>query len=279
MALAPRALREVSPPGARAYSLAHGVDVSRELVTADGGDLELTLHDHAQALETVRVYVESVVRSGIVGGYLGGDGSLSLAALRGIRRAKLKRTAFVRFAADCGTAPGDSRPRADNVVRCATDEALLNPEHVVLVGQRGPLASQEELAFARAQGFELITLDDVKWDLHAAVSQLRRWSAQSQVYVSIDLSVLDPAYAPAVSQPRPGGLSTWELQQLLRALVGADVVAFDVVGLVPAADPTRCTAHAALAAVHEVLAVIADTRRSATAVHSPRHADERRRSP
>jgi arginase family enzyme len=58
-------------------------------------------------------------------------------------------------------------------------------------------------------------------------------------------------------------MSTWELQQVLRALVGGEFLGFDVVGLAPAYDPAGISALAAVGALHEILAALADTRRSA----------------
>jgi arginase family enzyme len=95
------------------------------------------------------------------------------------------------------------------------------------------------------------------------VSQVRKLVQKGGVYVSVDVGALDPAYAPGASFPVPGGMTTWDLQQILRALVGADVVGFDVVELTPAYDPSGISALAGVAVVHEILASIADTRRSA----------------
>jgi arginase family enzyme len=95
------------------------------------------------------------------------------------------------------------------------------------------------------------------------LSQVRRLVQKGSVYVSVDIGALDPAYAPGASFPVPGGMTTWELQQILRALVGAEVVGFDVVEIAPGYDPTGITALAGVAVLQEILAAIADTRRSA----------------
>jgi arginase family enzyme len=144
----------------------------------------------------------------------------------------------------------------------ALEEGLIRAESVIQVGVRGPHASEREIQLAIGKGFELVKADDVKWDLHAAISQLRKIVRQGAVYVSVDASVLDPAHAPGASTLRPGGLTTWELQQLLRSLVGAQIVGFDVVEVAPPYDPSGVTALAGAAVVHELLAVIADGQRS-----------------
>jgi agmatinase len=67
----------------------------------------------------------------------------------------------------------------------------------------------------------------------------------AQVYVSVDLDVLDPAYAPGVGNPEPAGLSTRELLELLHGLGGKQVVGFDIVELCPAYDNGASAAAAA----------------------------------
>ena len=66
-------------------------------------------------------------------------------------------------------------------------------------------------------------------------------SADGPVYVSLDLDVLDPAFAPGVSHPEPGGLSTREVIGFLQRLK-APVVGADLVELNPKCDPTGLTA-------------------------------------
>ena len=65
------------------------------------------------------------------------------------------------------------------------------------------------------------------------------------VYLTLDIDVLDPAFAPGTGSPEPGGVSFRELQQRLYDLGGFDVVAFDVVEVAPNLDPSEVTAAAA----------------------------------
>ena len=145
------------------------------------------------------------------------------------------------------------------------------------VGVRGPYASADELAFALGRGFEVVSTDDVRWDLHAVISQVRRLAEKGALYVSVDVSVLDPAYAPGTGFPVPGGISTWELQQILRALVGAEIAGFDVVEIAPAYDASGITGIVGVTILQELLAALADTRRSVRPAKSSRAAAGSRR--
>lgn len=145
------------------------------------------------------------------------------------------------------------------------------------LGVRGPYSSADDLAFALGRGFEVVSTDEVRWDLHAVVSQVRRLAEKGTLYVSVDVSVLDPAFAPGTGLPVPGGISSWELQQILRALVGADIVGFDIVEIAPAYDPSGITAAVGVTIMQELLSALADTRRSARPAKSARSPSGSRR--
>jgi agmatinase len=267
----PRAVRDASL-GAAPFSHALGIDIYDELRVADGGDVALGALDAAEALEAIAERSERIARLGIVGGFVGGDQTVTLAALRGIHYAKLKGVGLVHIDASSDTAqpPAAQRPDQGSAIRLAVEQGLVRPNAVIQIGLRGPFASASELDFALANGFEIVTVDEVKWDLHSAVSQLRKVVRDGSFYVSVDLTALDPAFAPGVGRPVPGGMNTWELQQLLRALVGAEIIGFDVVELMPALDATGTSALAATTVLQEILAALADTRRSARAVPDSR---------
>ncbi|HVU03439.1 MAG TPA: arginase family protein [Polyangiaceae bacterium] len=260
----PRAVRDASTE-LGSYSEALGIGVWDEIRAADGGDVAVAPDDLGRALDAIARRSEAVARSGVIGGWVGGDQTVTLGVLRGIHRAKLKAVGLVHIDSCTDTlGPAGSRDvHQHSVLRNAADEGLIRPHSVVQVGIRGPHAAEREVQLAVARGFEIVKVDDVKWDIHSAISQIRKIVREGSLYVTVDVSVLDPAFAPGASTARPGGMNTWELQQVLRALVGAQIVGFDVVEVCPPYDPSGVTALAAASVLHELLAVIADTHRSA----------------
>jgi agmatinase len=259
----PRAVREASALS-NSFSGALGVDVSEEIAAADGGDLLLGSTSVETAVEAVARRAAEVASSGAIPGFVGGDRTLTLGALRGIRRAKHKAVGILALGAHPGASTADGQEiRSSNFLRHVLAEGLLRTDCALQIGLRGPYPTSDEFALAFSNGIDTVGIDEVRWDLHAVVSQVRRVVQTGALYVSIDLAALDPAFAPGVGFPVPGGMSTWELQQILRALVGGEIVGFDVVGLAPAYDHAGITALAAVGALHEILAALADTRRSA----------------
>ena len=91
---------------------------------------------------------------------------------------------------------------------------------------------------------------------------------RDRVYVSIDIDVLDPAHAPGTGTPEPGGLTSRELQMILRGFTDLNLVGGDVVEVAPAYDHAELTTIAAANVVYELLGLMAlDTtggRRSGT---------------
>lgn len=259
----PRAIREASALGKR-FSAALGIDIYDELGVADGGDVLMSPHDMTEALAAVSARAEQLARAGIVGGYVGGDQTVTLGALRGLARAKLKSAGLIHIDSHCNTSPSawGSDIHHGSAIRIALEERLIRADRVMQIGVRGPYTNHHEPGFSLAKGFEVVDVDSVKWDLYSVMSEVRRLVRRGPIYLSVDLSALDPAYAPGVSFPSPGGMSTWELQQILRSMVGAEIVGFDVVEAAPAYDHAGMTSLAAAAVLQEILSAMADTRRS-----------------
>jgi agmatinase len=271
----PRAVREASAL-ARPFSAALGVDVYDELKAADGGDIAASAGDIRSALEAISARAEQITRSGAIGGYIGGDQTVTLGVLRGIHRAKHKAVSLLHIDAQSNATGKDRTPQHGNVIRLAVEEGLIRPDSALQIGLRGPYSSADDLAFALSHGFDVVGIDEVRWDLHSVVSQVRKLVHKGALYVSVDVSALDPAAAPGTSFPLPGGMSTWELQQLLRALVGAELIGFDVVEIAPSYDQSGITAITVVSILHELLAALADTRRSGRPAASSHHATTRR---
>jgi arginase family enzyme len=259
----PRAVREASVFSGP-FSGALGVDVFAEIAAADGGDVLPSGRSVEAVVEAVALAAQSVTASGVIPGFVGGDRTLTLGALRGLRRSKHRALGLLTISAHPGASPQPAgrEVQAANFVRHAVEEGLVRADCSMQIGLRGPYAGPDELSFAFSRGIDTVGIDEVRWDLHAVVSQVRKLVQKGAVYVSVDIGALDPAFAPGTSFPVPGGMSTWDLQQILRALVGAEVAGFDVVEIAPDYDPTGITALAGVAVLQEILAALADTRRS-----------------
>jgi guanidinopropionase len=92
------------------------------------------------------------------------------------------------------------------------------------------------------------------------VAEARRVVGDGSTYVSLDIDVLDPAWAPGTGTPEAGGLTMREVQGIVRGLRGLDLVGADVVEVSPPFDPSGVTALAGANLMYELLCLLAEAR-------------------
>jgi agmatinase len=86
-------------------------------------------------------------------------------------------------------------------------------------------------------------------------SEVRRIAGDAPVYLSFDIDVLDPAFAPGTGTPVWGGLSTAQVGLLLRGLAGINVIGMDVVEVSPPYDHASVTALAGAYVAYDLIAL------------------------
>jgi agmatinase len=107
-------------------------------------------------------------------------------------------------------------------------------ENLVSIGIRsGP---EEEWVFARENNLKYYTADDVEsTGMVEILKEALEWLDCSQLYLSLDMDAIDPAYAPGLGTPEPFGLSARDVRTAIRTLAPFSM-AFDVVEIAPEYD-------------------------------------------
>jgi agmatinase len=190
---------------------------------------------------------------------IGGDHTIALPLLRAVA-AQHGPIALVHFDAHLDT--WDTYFGAPYThgtpFRRAVEEGLLDLDVSAHVGIRGPLYSAQDLIDDQKLGFAIVSTDDVaRRGVDEALDRVRARVGDRPVYVSIDIDVLDPAHAPGTGTPEPGGLTTRELQMILRGFTDLNLVGGDVVEVAPAYDHAELTTIAAANVVYELLGLMA----------------------
>jgi agmatinase len=140
--------------------------------------------------------------------------------------------------------------------RRAAEEGLLDPEHCLHIGIRGPLYSERDLPESADLGFAVVHSTELETlGVAGTVERMRERLGDRPVYVSVDIDVLDPSHAPGTGTPEAGGLTSRELLGILRGLAGAEVVSADVVEVSPAYDHAEITGIAAAHVAYELISV------------------------
>jgi agmatinase len=244
-----------------------GLDVEpwRHHQVADAGDIACNPFDIGAAIASVEAGARDLAARADRIVTLGGDHTIALPLLRALR-VRRGPMALVHFDAHLDT--WDTyfgQPYTHGTpFRRAFEEGLLASDRSVHVGIRGPLYSTVDLAQDAAMGFAIISTADVaRRGVDDAIGRIRDRVGDLPVYVSVDIDVLDPAHAPGTGTPEPGGLTTRELQFILRGLDGLDLAGADVVEVSPAYDHAELTALAAANVAYEFLGLFALAARTA----------------
>jgi agmatinase len=255
----PEAIRSASAL-VRPYHPVHDINVFEALTIVDGGDLAVTPGNAQRTAEQLDAGLQPLIRTGTVPLVLGGDHSIVLGELRA-QAAVHGPVAVVLLDAhaDVWDQYYGERYFHGTPFRRAVEEGVVDPARSLFAGMRGPLYSRADVEAPRELGFELITGDELR-ALSAAdyAARVRGRVGDGPAFLSFDIDVLDPAFAPGTGTPEVAGLQPREATQLLRALKGMRFTGFDVVEVSPPYDgPGQITALHAAAVAYELLALLA----------------------
>ncbi len=260
----PRAIRtgeDVAFPIDRPH-MELGIDPYAELDIVDYGDIEVRPSDLPRSHTLLQKGVSEILAAGAIPVVLGGDHSLSmpvLAALAG----RFGSDGFSVIHFDTHADTGDYEGEAPHGVpfHHAVRDGHLDGRNIVQVGLRGAWPFPEDFEWMRSVGFRWHTMGEVVERGIAAVTNDAIAHARSRAprtYLTVDIDVLDPAFAPGTGTAEPGGLMTRELLWAVRAVASqVDLCAMDIVEVSPPYDPTGITAMAGHRVVLETLSGIA----------------------
>ncbi len=243
----------------RPYHPALDVSPWQALQVADAGDAAANPFAIEEAIGQIEAAADDVLGRSHHVVAIGGDHTVALPLLRATAR-RHGPVALIHFDAHLDTWDTyfDAPYTHGTPFRRAVEEGVLDLDCSAHVGIRGPLYATTDLIEDRRLGFATVSTEDVaRHGVDAAVGRVRERVGGRPVYVSVDIDVLDPAHAPATGTPEPGGLTSRELQMILRGLDGLDLVGADVVEVAPAYDHAELTALAAANVVYELLGLLA----------------------
>ena len=255
----PSAVRQASRHLRPAYHPDVDVSPFRVLQAVDAGDVPCNPFDIDEALQQIDDHARELVSDQRRLVTIGGDHTVALATMRAVVRTH-GPVAVVHFDAHLDTWDtyfGAERTHG-TVFRRAAEEGLLVPDASTHVGIRGPLYDAADLVDDARFGFSTVRAADFdRLGVAEVVGRVRERAGDAPIYLSVDIDVLDPAFAPGTGTPEMGGFTSRELLSLLRALPGEQLVAADVVEVSPAYDHAEITSLAAATVVYDLIAVMA----------------------
>jgi agmatinase len=255
----PEAIRSASVL-LRPWHPGHGVEVFESLGAVDAGDVAITPGNAARSADQIAEALSPLCAAGTVPLVLGGDHSVLLGELRAQASVHGPLALAVLDAhADTWEDYYGERLFHGTVLRRAAEEGLIDPARSLIAGIRGSLYEPADLDDARALGFELVAIEQLRDSAPAAFAgRFRDRAGDAPAFLSFDVDSVDPSAAPGTGTPEVGGLLAAEALALVRSLAGTRFVGFDLVEVSPAYDsPGQITALLAANVAYEMLALAA----------------------
>ncbi len=243
-----------------AFDLESGVDLAGTLRLADLGDIAVVHTDVHETHRRVAAVAAEAVRQGLRLLILGGDHGLSYATIRGVVEGLGGQPiGVVQFDAHHDLRePLEGEITSGTPFRRLLEEGILQGRHLAQIGLLGGRNSRAYHEVARRYGVHMIPAGRVhQMDLESIVRGMleRVTSGTAGFWISFDMDVFDPAYAPGVSAPSPGGLTAFQGLAMVRQLAAHPAcVGMDLMETAPPLDPDGRTVALAAALAYRFLA-------------------------
>ncbi len=237
----PRHIREQSAI-IRPYHPVLDVSPFEQLRVADYGDLSVNPISIEDTYGRITAGLEPVLAAGATPISVGGDHSILLPILRAIHAAH-GPVALIQLDAHSDTWDQywGSKYTHGTPVRRAIEEGLLDEPHILQIGLRGQLYSAQDFDYIHEHKIGFITSEQFHEHGLALVREKLKAFEGRKTYLSLDIDVVDPAFAPGTGTPQVGGLSSVQILNLVRALKGLNLVGCDLVEVSPPFDNAGLT--------------------------------------
>jgi agmatinase len=228
----PNAIRQASL-NIETYSFRTGIDFE-DLSLHDLGDLHVSTSPK-RTVDMLKRVVADVLEAKKIPIAIGGEHTITLGIMKGLG-AKAKKTAVASFDAHLDLRREYQGLTLSHTTFMRVINEEVKPAKLVEVGTRA--VCKEELAYAKKAGINFFTSQQIRKEGAAQITRRLReeLAPYENLYLTVDMDVLDPAFAPAVQNPEPEGIETHTLLDILCALCDKRVVGFDVVEIAPNYD-------------------------------------------
>ena len=267
----PRAIRQADywPKPAKLSNLYHlnlEVFPLKEMNVVDFGDANCPPSSLEKSHEAIEKKVTEALDADAIPIVLGGDHSITLPSATAVaKKYGYGNVGMVHFDAHADTREssyGDVLIGHGTPMRRLIESGAIPGKNFVQIGLRGPWPPPVDQKWMKDQGMRWHLMAEIEkkgFDevLEMAISEAL--DGPEKLYISVDVDVMDPAFAPGTGTPEPGGISSLELLRAIREIVlSKGMVAMDVVEVAPMYDqPGDITAQAAHRCVYEAISALA----------------------
>lgn len=252
----PTAIRQASL-NIETYSFRSGIDVE-DIALYDSGDLHIST-DAQKTVDMLKLVVEDILAAKKIPVTIGGEHTITLGIAKGLG-ALASKTAIVSFDAHLDLRREFLGLNLSHTTFMQLINEKVKPAKIIEVGTRS--VCKQELAYAKKAGIEFFTSQQIiKEGVGQVAGMLKeKLKPYENIYLTVDMDVLDPAFAPAVQNPEAEGISTTQLLDIVCALCDKRVVGFDLLEISPIYDQGVSAAVAAKV-MFEMLCQLEKTRK------------------
>lgn len=253
----PNAIRQASL-NIETYSFRSGVDLE-DLKLYDAGDLNVSM-DAKETVDLTELVTADILTAGKIPVVLGGEHTITLGIAKGLG-SKAAEMAIVSFDAHLDLRSEFMGLTLSHTTFMHLISKQVKPAKIIEVGTRS--ACKEELGYAKKAKVDFFTSQQIiKQGSKQIIAELKaKLEPYEHVYLTVDIDVLDPAYAPAVQNPEPEGINPTALLDIACALCDKRLIGFDVLEITPAYDQ-GVTAIVAAKIMFELLCQLEKSRKN-----------------
>jgi agmatinase len=221
---------------------------------ADFGDLSVNPLSIEDTYHRISEQLSEVLRTKTRPVCVGGDHSILLPILRAIHK-HYGPVGFIQLDAhgDTWSSYFGSPHSHGTPVKHAMEEGLIEEGCALQVGLRGQVYSEEDFDFAQKHRIQIVTSEEFHRQGTDLVKRYCKKFRNRPVYITLDIDVVDPAFAPGTGTPQVGGLTSAQMLDLLRSLDGLNLVGCDLVEVSPPYDNGEITSLLAANLLFELL--------------------------
>jgi len=227
------------------YNITFNKDI--ETIFYDFGNTNVVYGNCEKTLAILEETISEVVANNIKPIVIGGEHSISLAPIKALAKntandCNIEDMTIIHLDAhmDLIDEYQDEKCSHATVMKRVHD---LNPKEIIEIGIRS--SSRKEKEFVETQdNISIFTAKDTKERFEAIEKKINQIKNKDPIYLSVDIDVLDPLYAPEVGNPLPNGISPNNIEKILEVLSKKNIVGFDLVEVATSrlGDPTAVTA-------------------------------------
>ena len=264
----PAAIREADYGAMDGYRphLPTGIDALGALGVVDIGDVYVVPGQVELSLDRITDTVEQVTKAGKIPIVLGGDHTITFANATGVARVHgFGEVALVHFDAhaDTGEMQNGQLYGHGTPMRRLVESGAVPGHRFVQIGLRGYWPEPDVMAWMREQRMRSYLMNEIEdRGLKTVVDEAVTYSLEGGakgVFLSIDIDVVDPGFAPGTGTPEPGGLTSRQLLDTVRRLSKElNIIGADVVEVSPPYDSAEVTSYLANRVVLEILNGLAE---------------------